>query len=76
MKVLPYFMLGQFSSRNFATSLALLPLAIAANFLGIWLVRKTPQERFYQISYLLMFLISLALLCQGLRGQGLHGVGR
>jgi uncharacterized membrane protein YfcA len=76
MKVLPYFMLGQFSPRNFATSLALLPLAIAANFLGIWLVRKTPQQRFYQISYLLMFLISLALLWQGLRGQGLHGVGR
>jgi uncharacterized protein len=70
MKVLPYFLLGQFSPRNFATSLALLPLAIAANFLGIWLVRKTPQERFYQISYLLMFLISLALLWQGLRGLG------
>jgi uncharacterized membrane protein YfcA len=76
MKVLPYFVLGQFSPRNFATSLALLPLAIAANFLGIWLVRKTPQERFYQISYLLMFLISLALLWQGLRGQGLHGPGQ
>jgi uncharacterized membrane protein YfcA len=70
MKVLPYFALGQFSPRNFATSLALLPLAIAANFLGIWLVRKTPQERFYQISYLLMFLISLALLWQGWRGLG------
>jgi uncharacterized membrane protein YfcA len=76
MKVLPYFMLGQFSPRNFATSLALLPLAIAANFLGIWLVCKTPQERFYQISYLLMFLISLALLWQGLGGQGLHGPGQ
>ncbi|HUC50599.1 MAG TPA: sulfite exporter TauE/SafE family protein [Xanthobacteraceae bacterium] len=67
MKVLPYFILGQFSPRNFATSLALLPLAIATNFLGIWLVRKTPQERFYQISYLLMALISLALLWQGWR---------
>jgi hypothetical protein len=70
MKVLPYFLLGQFSPRNFATSLALLPLAIAANFVGIWLVRKTPQERFYQISYLLMALISLALLWQGLREVG------
>ena len=67
MKIAPYFLLGQFSSRNFATSLALLPLAIAANFLGIWLVRKTPQERFYQISYVLMFLISLGLLWQGWR---------
>jgi hypothetical protein len=67
MKVLPYFLLGQFSPRNFETSLALLPLAVATNFLGIWLVRKTPQERFYQISYLLMALISLILLWQGWR---------
>jgi hypothetical protein len=68
MKIAPYFLLGQFSPRNFATSAALLPLAIAANFLGIWLVHKTPQERFYQISYVLMFLISLGLLWQGWRG--------
>jgi len=64
----PYFVLGQFSARNFATSLALLPLAVAANYLGIWLVRRTPTERFYQIAYLLMFLISLALLWQGCSG--------
>jgi uncharacterized membrane protein YfcA len=67
LKVLPYFFLGQFSPRNFATSLALLPLAVAANFLGIWLVYKTPQDRFYQISYVLMFVISLGLLWQGWR---------
>ena len=68
MKVIPYFALGQFSMRNFATSVVLLPLAIGANFLGIWLVRRTPTERFYQIAYLLMLLISLALLWQGCRG--------
>ncbi len=45
MKIVPYFVLGQFSMRNFATSLALLPLAVAANYLGIWLVHKTPTER-------------------------------
>ena len=52
MKVVPYFALGQFSARNFATSLALLPLAVAANFLGIWLVHKTPTDRFYQLAWL------------------------
>jgi uncharacterized membrane protein YfcA len=51
-------------------SLALLPLAVAANFLGIWLVLKTPTEQFYRIAYLLMLLISLALLWQGWRGLG------
>lgn len=68
VKIVPYFVLGQFSARNFATSLVLLPLAVAANCLGIWLVRRTPTERFYQIACLLMFLISLALLWQGWSG--------
>jgi uncharacterized membrane protein YfcA len=68
MKIAPYFVLGQFSARNFGTSLVLLPLAIAANFAGIWLVRRTPQDRFYQIAYVLMLLISLGLLWQGWEG--------
>ncbi len=72
MKIVPYFLLGQFSTRNFATSLALLPLAIAANFFGIWLVRRTPTEPFYRITYLLMFGISLALIWQGWLGLHRH----
>ena len=50
MKIGPYFLLGQFSLRNFATSAALWPLAVAANYLGIWLVRRTPTEPFYRIT--------------------------
>jgi uncharacterized membrane protein YfcA len=65
MKVAPYLALGQFNTRNFATSAALLPLAIIANFLGIWLMHRTSVELFYRIAYLLMFLISLALVWQG-----------
>jgi uncharacterized membrane protein YfcA len=68
MKVVPYFALGQFSARNLATSAILLPLAVATNFLGIWLVRITPTDRFYRIAYLLMLLIAVALLWQGARG--------
>ncbi len=52
LKIGPYFALGQFSTKNFATSLMLLPLAVLANALGIWLVRVTPvgavlQDRLY-----------------------------
>jgi uncharacterized membrane protein YfcA len=65
LKIIPYFMLGQFSSANFATSLTLLPVAIAANFAGIWLVKHTPTGLFYRIVYTLLLLISLALLWQG-----------
>ena len=39
--------------------------AVASNFLGLWLARRTPTELFYRITYLLMFLISLALIWQG-----------
>ena len=70
MKIVPYFALDQFSPRTLTTSLALLPLAVCTNFLGIWLVRKTSTEQFYRIAYLLMLLISLTLLWQGLRGVG------
>jgi len=53
--------------------MALLPLAVAANFFGIWLVRRTPTEPFYRITYLLMLGISLALIWQGWLGLIRHG---
>jgi uncharacterized membrane protein YfcA len=65
MKVVPYFALGQFSPRTLATSVVLLPLAIVANLAGLWLARRTPTELFYKIAYLLVFVISLALIWQG-----------
>ena len=65
MKLVPYFALGQFSTQTLATSAVLLPFAIASNFFGLWLARRTPTELFYQITYLLMLVISLALLWQG-----------
>jgi len=65
LKIGPYFALGQFSSANFASSVLLLPVAVAANFLGIWLVRRTPTGLFYQIAYVLVFLISLELIRSG-----------
>jgi uncharacterized membrane protein YfcA len=46
----------------------LLPLAVATNFLGIWLVRITPTDRFYWIAYFLMLLIGITLLWQGAKG--------
>jgi uncharacterized membrane protein YfcA len=68
LKIGPYLALGQFTPANFTTSLALLPIAAAANFAGVWLVRKTPTGLFYQIAYVLLFVISAALLWQGARG--------
>lgn len=65
VKVGPFFALGQFTPQNLATCLALVPLAIAANLLGVWLVRITPQVLFYRIAQVLILLISLELIRAG-----------
>ncbi len=65
MKIAPYTALGQFSTRTLATSFILLPLAIASNFFGLWLARRTPTELFYKLAYLLVLVISLGLCWRG-----------
>ncbi|MGP9812474.1 sulfite exporter TauE/SafE family protein [Rhodopseudomonas sp. NSM] len=72
LKIGPYILLGQFNTANLATSIALLPLAAAANLAGIWLIRRMPTGLFYRIAYLLLFVVSLALVLQGL-GNMLQG---
>jgi uncharacterized membrane protein YfcA len=66
MKVAPYFGLGQFSTAGLATSAVLFPLAIAANMLGVWLVRKTPEGLFYRITNVIVFVLGCELSRQGL----------
>jgi uncharacterized membrane protein YfcA len=66
MKVAPYFALGQFSTAGLATSFALFPLAIACNFLGIYLVRVTPEAMFYRITNAIVFLLGCELTRQGI----------
>jgi uncharacterized membrane protein YfcA len=68
MKAIPYFALGQFSTSGLATSLVLFPLAIASNFLGVWLVRVTPEALFYRITNVLVFLLGCELTRQGIAG--------
>jgi uncharacterized membrane protein YfcA len=65
MKLVPFIALGQFTAQTLVASAALLPLAIATNFLGIWLVRRIPTELFYKIAYVMVFLISLELVRSG-----------
>ena len=67
IKLLPYFLLGQFSTENLFASAVLLPVAPLAILLGIFLVRRVPQEPFYRIAYGCLFLISLKLVWDGAR---------
>lgn len=66
MKLGPYLGLGQFSAAGLGTSVVLFPLAIAANFTGVWLVRVTPEKLFYKITNAIVFLLGLELTRQGL----------
>ena len=65
-KVIPYLALGQFSTKGLGTSLVLLPLAMLTNMFGFWVVRITPQEMFYKITMVLMFVISIELVRSGM----------
>jgi uncharacterized membrane protein YfcA len=65
IKVVPYLALGQFSTKGLATSLILLPLAIATNQIGFWLVRRVSTVAFYRIMLILMFAIALELTREG-----------
>jgi uncharacterized membrane protein YfcA len=66
MKIPAYGALGQLTGENLTIGALLLPLAVIANYAGIWLVRRTPTELFYRIAYVLMFVISLELIRSGL----------
>ncbi len=66
LKVIPYFMLGQLSATNVATSVLLFPVAWASTLAGIWLVRRVPAKPFYRLLYATQFLISIKLLWDGM----------
>jgi uncharacterized protein len=65
MKIVPYFMLAQFTAKNLTTSLVLLPVAVGANFAGIWMVKAVSTEHFYHLTYILLFVLGSLLCWQG-----------
>jgi uncharacterized membrane protein YfcA len=65
MKIVPYYALGQMTAENMVTALALLPLAVASNLAGVWLVRRTPTAVFYRVTHVLVLLIGLELIRNG-----------
>lgn len=66
MKVPSYLALGSFNRALLEAAGLLIPLAIAATFAGVWLVRRMDNARFYTLVYLLMFALGLRLTWQAL----------
>lgn len=66
LKLPGFIALGEFSRQNLLTTAALMPVAVAATWAGIWLVRRTSNERFYKIIHALMIVVGLKLLHSGI----------
>ncbi|KQT52143.1 MULTISPECIES: sulfite exporter TauE/SafE family protein [unclassified Aureimonas] len=62
LKILPFFLLGQLSADNLATSAVLLPLAPLATLAGVWLVKRVDRERFYLVTTALLIPVGLKLV--------------
>ncbi|HEY8615949.1 sulfite exporter TauE/SafE family protein [Phenylobacterium sp.] len=67
IKVPAYLALGQFTAANLLTAAALMPVAIASTFAGVWLVKRVQAERFYTLIYILMALVGVQLLWEAFR---------
>jgi uncharacterized protein len=62
IKVPGYATLGFVTPENMLIGLALVPVAVLSNYAGIWAVRRTSNEMFFRIAYVLMFLIAVELI--------------
>lgn len=67
LKVFPLFMLHQFTMSTLQTSAMLLPPAIAANFFGIWLMRRTSPNVFNRTARIFLITIAIMLIWQGIK---------
>jgi len=67
-KVLPYFLLGQFSTQNLWSSVLLAPLAPIGILIGLWLHKRVPPEGFYRWCNILLLLTGSKLIVDGVSG--------
>ena len=68
VKVLPYTLLGQFSTENLLISLMLAPLAPLGVWLGVKLHYRVNEKIFYTLCYIFLFITGIKLLVDGVAG--------
>ncbi|TYC60529.1 sulfite exporter TauE/SafE family protein [Rhodobacterales bacterium] len=66
IKLVPYFLLGQFDTTNLATSVTLFPVALVATLAGVYLVKIINPQTYYNIIYVFMGIIGLKLTYDGI----------
>lgn len=67
-KLFPYLSLGLITTETLIGSLALLPVALLGNVLGIWLVRRITVAKFYPVIYAMLLVVGLKLTWDGIVG--------
>lgn len=68
VKLWPYLQLELITRETLIGSVALLPIAIAGNLVGIWLVRRITVAKFYPLIYAILLLVGLKLTWDGIVG--------
>jgi uncharacterized protein len=68
IKLVPYFFLGQINLDSLEVALRLAPIAAAAVFFGVWVVKRLPERLFFQIVTWSLLLIGVELIWKGLMG--------
>ncbi|WP_182911458.1 sulfite exporter TauE/SafE family protein [Paracoccus sp. JM45] len=64
VKLIPYALLGQFSSANLATAAVLMPVSLVAVWVGLRVVKIIPKDLFYKLITWGLLLVSLRLIWQ------------
>jgi uncharacterized membrane protein YfcA len=65
VKLVPYFLLGQFDATNLTASLVMLPIAPLGILVGAWVVRRMKPDLFYAFSYATVAIIAVKLVYDG-----------
>lgn len=68
VKFIVFLGLSQVTAANLSTSAALMPIAVASTFLGVWMVKRMSGAKFYPIVKTLTFLVGLKLIWDGSNG--------
>lgn len=68
LKLVPYWALDQLNAGNLTVAAMLVPVAVAATFVGVKLTRVLPEALFYRLIMIALFLISLKLTWDGATG--------
>lgn len=68
IKLVPYYLMGQFGPDNLRVAAMLVPVAVGSVFLGVRLVRVLPERLFFGLVTWALLIVSVKLIWDGVAG--------